>query len=233
MRRFTRGLFFSCPVCGSEEHPVPDGELCPECRKSLSFFSAKFRCSGCGGENNTFLPVCPQCLEEPERPWKEAYSIFAYRGMGRTLIRQFKFRHCSEIALPLGILGAKLLKDNDVDCNLIVPVPLNFWREIFRTYNQAELFAGVISQKSGIPYANLLRSHFSLTHQRNRDRSDRHKAIRKQFSIRRRVPEKSRILLVDDIFTTGATLHAATELLLEAGAESVSVLTAARRNLLF
>ena len=233
MRRFTRGLFFSCPVCGSEEHPVPDGELCPECRKSLSFFSAKIRCSGCGGENDTFLPLCPQCLDEPPRPWHEAYSIFAYRGAGRSLIRQYKFRHCSEIALPLGILGAELLKNYEIDCDLIVPVPLNFLREMVRGYNQAELFARVISRKSGIPFANLLNSRFSFTNQRNRDRKERHKAIKKQFSLRHRVPSGSRILLVDDIFTTGATLHAAAELLLEAGAGSVTVLTAARRERLF
>ena len=217
-----------CCICGSEATALPDGEFCPQCRKKLVFFSPDYRCNGCGGENRTIFPVCPQCLNEPPRPWQTARTIFAYQNFGKTVIHKFKFRRHSEIALPLGLLAAEVLKSAPVDCDFIVPIPLNFWKDLIRGFNQAELFAKVISRQTGIPFAGFLRSKLSFTSQRSRSREARHQAVKDKFQVRRPVPQGAKLLLVDDIFTTGSTLTAATELLLKSGAASVSVLTAAR-----
>ena len=228
MNKIFAPLFYACGLCGSEEFPVSGGGVCPECLEKLEFFSADRRCSGCGGENNTIFPVCPQCLHEPKRLWKKAWSLFAYRNYGRVVISKFKFRRHSEIALPLGMMAAKMLRESGCDCNLAVPVPMNFFRRTLRGYNQAELFARCTAGELQLPLKNILHSRLTFSVQSSRNRQERHRAIAKQFSLRGKIAPGSRILLIDDIFTTGATLNAAAEILLAGGAESVAVLTAAR-----
>lgn len=228
MNKILAPLFYSCGLCGSEKFPVSAGEVCPECLKKLEFFSPAFHCSGCGAENNTIFPVCPQCLHEPKRLWKDAWTLFAYRDYGREVIGRFKFRRHSEIALPLGAMAAKMLRESGCDCNLAVPIPMNFFRRTLRGYNQAALFARCTADELQMPYADILHSRLNFAVQSSRNRQERHRAISHQFSLRRKIAPGSRILLIDDIFTTGATLSAASQLLLDGGAESVCVLSAAR-----
>ena len=232
MRKFLELSFSGCPICGSEDYGIKDGRFCPECLAQLNFFPDKSRCPVCGGLNDTLLAVCPQCAGAPAPPWENAVSIFEYAGLGRKILIRYKFHKASEFALSLGIYGAKALADSGIDCDLIVPVPMHIIRKMIRGYNQAEFFAEIVSQKSGIPVMNLLKSRFSLTTQHSRTRAERYKKVKKHFLLRRPVPAGSRILLVDDVFTTGSTLRAAAEVLLANGAASVSVLTIARRNLI-
>lgn len=133
------------------------------------------------------------------------------------------------MARPLGILAAEVLEDAGISADMIVPVPLSILRYCTRSYNQAALLAQIISSQTGIPFCNLLHRKISFRHQASLDRKARHKGLQNIFSVRRRagITGKS-ILLVDDVFTTGATLAAAAGKLLAAGAASISVLTIAR-----
>ncbi|MBE6376487.1 MAG: ComF family protein [Lentisphaerae bacterium] len=218
-----------CPGCDSEKYPSVDGSLCPECRSKLKFFDPAIRCPGCGGENRSSADLCPQCMKEPPRPWQQALSVFAYQTAGKELIRRFKFANSPELARPLGILAAEVLEDAGISADMIVPVPLSILRYCTRSYNQAALLAQIISSQTGIPFCNALHRKISFRHQASLDRKARHKGLQNIFSVRRRagITGKS-ILLVDDVFTTGATLAAAAGKLLAAGAASISVLTIAR-----
>lgn len=226
---FTR-LPMLCPGCREEQMLFPAGNFCPDCLKRLHFFDNRFHCPGCGGENNSAMTLCPQCLTEKPRLWKQAVAVFAYRSYGKELIRRFKFYNQPELARPLGILAAgEMAKHIYPLPDVIVPIPLNFLRLLRRSYNQTALLAQVVANISGIPAADCLRRKISLRKQSTLNRAQRHKGLKNAFSVIS--PDKiagKRVLLLDDILTTGMTLHSAAAKLLAAGASEVSILVIAR-----
>lgn len=229
MSWFMHFLHPGCPGCHSEDVPALKGALCPECRSKLRFLDPALRCPGCGGENHSSADLCPQCLEEPPRPWQQAFSVFAYQTTGKELIRRFKFANTPELARPLGILAAEVLDNAGISADMIVPVPLNILRYCLRSYNQAELLAEIISSISRIPVANVLHRKISFRHQSALNRKDRKKGLQNAFSLKKpSLVTGKKIILVDDVFTTGATLNAAAGKLLEAGCSGITVLTIAR-----
>lgn len=216
-----------CPGCGSDKYPALAGGFCPECKEKLIFFDPQLRCPGCGGENFSALEFCQQCLDEPPRPWNKALAVFAYRTSGKELIRRFKFNGTPELARPLGMMAAELLANSDIHPEYLVPIPLTLPRSIIRTYNQSKLVAEMISSISGIPVLSALSRKFTLRHQAMLDRKARHKGLLKEFRTRKDVRNR-KLLLIDDVLTTGATLSAAATALLDAGAAGVDILVLAR-----
>ncbi|MCI5779518.1 MAG: ComF family protein [Lentisphaeria bacterium] len=224
-----RHLPFPCPGCGSDEAPPGGRSFCPECRKKLRLFPEKMAvCPGCGGPLNSALAVCSQCLIEPERSWRSAAAAFPYSGFGRQLVRRFKFADCPELAGPLGVLMADAARFRRLTADVLVPVPLNWRRLWFRGYNQAALLAKIAGGELGLPVVSALRRVGRRPKQATLGRRERH-FLRGLFRCPR--PELirgRRVMLVDDVFTTGATLGAVGKVLLEAGALEVTVLVAAR-----
>ncbi|MBE6364568.1 MAG: hypothetical protein E7053_02305 [Lentisphaerae bacterium] len=222
-----RLLFNNCFNCYA---PNPQHTpFCPSCMEKLYFFDARYRCNGCGGENHGLLEFCDRCLAEEKRPWQQALALFAYRGLGRELIHRFKFRNHPELARPLGRMAADLMSSAGMTADLLVPVPLNPLRYLFRSYNQAALLAGVISGRTGIPVAGLLRRKFSLRKQSTLGRKARHRGLQNAFyTVKNPDITGKHIILIDDVLTTGATLTAAAEKLLDAGAGKVSVVVIGR-----
>ena len=224
-----RRLPFPCPGCGSDEAPPGGRAFCPECRKTLRLFPENMTvCPGCGGPLDSALAVCPQCLIEPERRWRSAAAACPYCGFGRQLVRRFKFADRPELAGPLGVLMADAARLRHLTADVLVPVPLHWRRLWFRGYNQAALLAEIAGGELGLPVVSALRRAGHRPKQAMLGRRERH-VLRGLFGCSR--PESvrgRRVMLVDDVFTTGATLSAAAEALLEAGAREVTVLTAAR-----
>ncbi|MBR7121288.1 MAG: YraN family protein [Lentisphaeria bacterium] len=219
-------LFSSCPACSA---PNPASQpFCPACMAQLYFFDPRYRCNGCGGENHGTLDLCSRCLAEEKRPWQHALAVFAYRSCGRELIRKFKFRNQPELARPLGKLAADLLNSAGMTADMIVPIPLNPLRCLQRSYNQSALIAGVVSDKTGIPYANILRRKISLRKQSSLNRKARHQGLKNAFYTGKNPGIKGKhILLIDDVLTTGSTLSAAANTLLKNGAAEISILVIA------
>ena len=223
-------LSILCPGCGAESFPEIPGSFCPVCLQKLQFFDPRFHCSGCGGENDSAMEFCPQCLVEKPRLWQQAAAVFAYRSYGRELIRRFKFYNQPELARPLGILAAEQL-ENFIQPRpeVIVPVPLHLFRYLRRSYNQAMLLAQTVSTLSGIPVADIMHRKISFCKQSALNRSARHRGLQNAFSVKH--PGKiagKRVLLLDDILTTGMTLHTVAASLYAAGAAEVSILVIAR-----
>ena len=229
-RRVSKDLnFLACPACN-----IGDGgglnDLCDECRSKLLFFSDKC-CKNCGGELDGVLHCCSKCVREGERPYKEAVSVFAYQTFGKELILNYKSGHVLAYARIFGKMLAVRIKENypHWDFDIAVPIPLYWTRTLSRSFNQSELIVEFMAQelKCNVCSSALKRIKSTRSQKYLADK-ERRKNLRGAFKGSRKLTEGRKILLVDDIFTTGATMSAAAEELMNCGAECVFAATVGR-----
>ncbi len=217
-----------CPLC-RETAAGADGGPCVGCGAGLAEIPAPC-CPGCGGANNGVLERCADCLEAEPRPWALAVSVFPFNGPVRACIHQLKYRSGPELAPWL----AARMTTRWRHCggglpDAVVPVPLHWFKEWLRGYNQAELLATRVAAGLALPLLHPIRRRRWTRQQAKLHFKDRLNNLADGFAVRPRArPDGLHLLLVDDVMTTGATLAAATTALLRAGARRVSVLTAAR-----
>lgn len=156
------------------------------------------------------------------------YSFGVYDGALRRLIQLFKYDGIRPLAKPMGIwLAQAFPRDQRFDA--IVPVPLHWRRNLRRGFNQSALLADEVSRRTGVPVRRLVRRAKYTEQQAVLTRSQRRLNVSAAF----RVPDKAlvtglRVLVIDDVFTTGATLNSCAGALKRAGAAHVSALTLAR-----
>ena len=218
-----------CPACGVRLS-AELGEPCAECLAGWRPH-AEPRCPGCGGHLDNALKFCGECLRmEEARPWDLAVSAAPFAGGIRDQIHRFKYQGATALARPFGRrMREAWERFGGAPPDAVVPVPLHWWRELRRGYNQAELLAREIAAPWGVPVENLLRRRRWTRQQARLPFHARQKNL--QGVCAPRGPEAAagrHLLLVDDVMTTGATLAAATETLRRAGAQQISVLTIAR-----
>ena len=200
------------------------------CEEQLPYLPEE-RCPGCGGPNAGYLPFCRDCIETVGgRPWKLAVSAFPFTGMARRLIHLYKFRSCLAVAPFLAghMLDAWNAYGGACRPDAIAYIPLHCIRHFTRGYNQAEILAEMLSEKLGIPKCKALRRTRMTSRQSSLDLKRRAINMRGAFSANGNFVAGKRILLVDDVFTTGTTFSVATKALLDAGAAEVYVLSAAK-----
>lgn len=221
--------FILPPTCGlCREVVAQPGALCPSCWRSVSFIAAPW-CGCCGVPFGTAIEegtLCAPCLSAPP-PYGKARAAMAYDETSRKLVSRFKYSDQTNLLptlVPWLVRAAQELLPVDV----IVPVPLHRWRLLRRKYNQAALLALAVGDELGLPV-----DLFTLQRRRHTKpqvgmkREARLKNVRDAFVVTGNVTGKT-VLLVDDVLTTGATLEACSEALLNAGAAEVRVLTLAR-----
>ncbi|HEX5280824.1 MAG TPA: ComF family protein [Micropepsaceae bacterium] len=237
VRRIGRALLdtFFPPLCMSCRKRVAEPHaLCPSCWSAIAFIAGAV-CSKCGTPFETDPggeTLCGPCHANPHS-FDRARSLFKYDDASRGLILGLKhgdrLDHVPGLTRWLGRTGAELLNNAD----LIVPVPLHRMRLWKRRYNQAALLAEQLSRWSGKPHVPLLIQRTRPTPSQGEMTSA--KARRRNVLGAFKVPPRFRtgvqgkkVLLVDDVFTTGATLDACARALKRAGAARVEVLTLAR-----
>jgi ComF family protein len=174
--------------------------------------------------------VCPRCRRRPSA-LTESRAIGAYDGSLRAIVHAFKYGGCRSLARGLGARlresAAGLLGNADI----VVPVPLHRSRRRGRGFNQARELA----RHLGLPLVDALRRTRATWSQTDLPAAARHANVRDAFALaRRQLPwlalnvEGLRIVIVDDVSTTGATIEACARVLRAAGAADVSAVTAAR-----
>jgi ComF family protein len=209
------------------------GTLCPACWPQLRFIDGP-RCAVCGVPFEVDLgegAICGECAcSRP--PYGRARAVLVYDDGSKPLILKFKHGDRGEAAMPYGRwmarAGAEILADADV----LVPVPFHWTRLFARRYNQAALLAYAIGRLSGIAVApDLLVRRKRTPKLGTLGPSARRHAVQGAIAIHRRQRHRvqgQRVVVVDDVHTTGATLAACVRVLLAAGAGDVDVLTLAR-----
>lgn len=219
------------PSCGQCHQIVAQkGALCPNCWHELTFLAPPW-CACCGRPFENSIEgadtLCPHCLENPPL-WSKARAALSYNAAASKLVSRFKYgdqTHLLPTFLPWLLRAAKDVLDG---VDLIVPIPLHRWRLLRRKYNQAALLALALARETNTPPALLALTRLrATTPQAQLHRKDRLKNLRGAFKADASVQGK-KILLVDDVMTTGTTLEEATTALLKAGASEVRVLTLAR-----
>ena len=217
-----------CPVC-LVRLQASGLDVCTDCAELLPELPSP-RCPLCGGPIDGALAACSECLRADERPWAHAVSVFPFRGPARELIHRFKYQGHTYLAPVLGArMAANWRQYGDCVPDALVPVPLHWTRQIRRGFNQAELLAQHMCHGLQIPVKCLLSRRRRTAQQAMLDFSERQANMRDVFAVRRSIdPAGLRVLLVDDVMTTGATLAAVTHVLLATNVAAVSVITAAR-----
>ena len=157
-----------------------------------------------------------------------AYSYGAYEDELRKLIHLFKYQKIKTLAKPLGeFLVRSLPLDQKFD--LVSPLPLHWLRQLNRGFNQAELIAAPLAKRLNVPLVNALKRVKSTPNQAGLTHAKRRANVAGAFRVNPRADVRDkRVLLVDDVLTTGATAGAGAAVLKRAGAKHVTVLTLAR-----
>jgi ComF family protein len=206
--------------------------VCAECLASAAPLDADYFCAVCNTPFANDFPldehgVCAAC-RSGLRGFDHAASFGMYEGSLRGLIHLFKYSGMKPLARPLaGYLERTLSVDERFDA--IVPVPL-YWRKRWdRGFNQADLLARHVAKRRGIPVWNALRRKRPTDTQAGLTSAGRRRNVQGAFAVNKNAPlAGKKILLIDDVMTTGATASACASALKRGGARSVSLLTLAR-----
>lgn len=206
--------------------------VCAECLKSPAQLEAEFFCTCCNTPFANAFPldeqgVCSAC-RSGLRGFDKAASFGFYEGPLRKLIHLYKYAGMKPLAKPLsGFLQKALAVDDAYDA--VVPVPLHWRKKWRRGFNQAELLASQIAKRRHLPLLNALRRKRPTEIQAGLALAGRRRNVSGAFTA---LPNADlagkRILLIDDVMTTGATASACAAALKRGGAKSVSLLTLAR-----
>ncbi|MEM7567894.1 MAG: ComF family protein, partial [Pseudomonadota bacterium] len=152
-------------------------------------------------------------------------------GIARRVVHALKYQDRQDLVPMMGLwmarAGAPLIADADV----LVPVPLHWLRLMRRGFNQSDVLAGAVARRSGLPVAQGLKRTRRTRQQVRLSGAARRRNVAGAFAVRdsaRPAIAGRRVVLIDDVITTGATVHACTRALLRAGATSVDVLAFSR-----
>ena len=228
-------LFFPriCVSCSRPLDPLNRDYLCFDCR-GMIFWIAEPVCGVCGvpleGKAGP-SPLCSVCRQQ--RPlYRAARSIFRFEAGGRDLILRYKYGKGTFLAPVISRLlferGGRWYDWKDYD--LIIPVPLHHRKVRERGFDQSRLLAGGLGRLAGIrSLKRILRRRRYTPSQTRLSARERKRNIAGAFEVTdRKDLLGGSILLLDDVFTTGATVDECAQTLYRAGAARVDVLTAAR-----
>ena len=224
-----------CVVCEESVESRQLGVVCASCwQQTRTLTSADTLCWKCGahslGASTPDQKELIRCRRCDEHAYTAARACGAYEGALRAVVLALK----REPQLPPRL--AELLIETQAlhplnEATRVIPVPLHPQREKSRGFNQATAIASVITAAASLPLdvASLIRTSHAEVHRAGLDARGRRDTVANAFEVRYpKLIDGEKILLVDDVFTTGATVSACSAALRDAGAREVFVLTIAR-----
>jgi len=216
-----------CPVCGA----LTEDALCAKCGESLAPRTGGY-CSGCGeimGDDETPVSLCGECRTAPP-PWDRLHFHSIYAGTLRDLILGYKFNNgLGRASLLAEMACAAHERNGGRTPDVIIPVPLHRKRLLWRGYNQSTELCRALGRKLNrpVPSDALVRIRHTKP-QTTLGMVERRENIRAAFKADPALVKGKTVLLVDDVYTTGATLRECARTLRRAGADGLEVLVLAR-----
>jgi ComF family protein len=221
------------PLCPSCREPLNDGAgLCAPCWSKLSFIEPPY----CARLGIPFVYdpgpglLSMEAISNPPA-YDRARAAVRYDDIARTLVQGFKYSDRLELAPMMGRWMARAGRELLADADALVPVPLHWRRQWTRRFNQSAALAGAISAICNVPVAHGLKRVRATPQQVGRSKTERADNVQGAF----RVPAEHkadiagrRVVLIDDVLTSGATVDACSRALLRAGAAHIDVLVFAR-----
>lgn len=224
-----------CQACGHLAGEL----LCRRCRADLPAFTRP-RCQRCGEFLDPLargLVVCADCRQRKREPLLTVRSAGSYASTLGELVRRFKYARKQRAGELLGELLCAWLREDAEAVGILtmpppvalVPVPLHWTRRWSRGFNQSEILALALADDLGLPVQPVLRRVRMTRKQVGLSPDDRRRNVRGAFAVRGELLQPgARYLVVDDVYTTGATLRECAQTLRRAGAGEVVGLTAVR-----
>lgn len=215
-----------CPVCG-EKIPHKEGKIHFKCRDELPYINGA-RCRKCSKEiYDRRAEYCYDC-QKRRHLYREGVSLFAHKGKIKNAIYAVKYDNKREY---LDFFADELIKEEQErierwNANMLVPVPLYRRKEIKRGFNQAAEFAKCIGRRMNIRVeSGAIERVRQTTPQKELSDVQRRKNLEKAFKVNKNIVKSKKIIIVDDIYTTGSTIDACAEVLLRGGADTVYFIT--------
>ncbi len=211
--------FSFCGPCWAEA-PFIEGACCNACGTPLL-----------GLDADSIDILCDDCMKF-RRPWSKGRAVFVYSGSARRLVLSLKHGDRTDLPRVVGPWMAKVAAEFAHENTLILPVPLHRSRLLKRRYNQAALLGGQLAKDLGVDFLadGLLRTRKTKSLE-GQTRNQRFETLNNAICVHSKKARHmvgKKILLVDDVMTSGATFAAATDACFSAGAHDVSVLALAR-----
>lgn len=220
----------ACSLCGADLDVGSLQLFCPDCLAGIRPLTSPCcpRCSLPYLTDAGTDHLCEACLRESP-PFSGVMAAGVYERTLRLAVHHFKYRGTIGLDRPLGLLLALALEQKGTELpDLVIPVPLHRSRLRERTFNQSLLLARVVGRQLGVPVAaRLLVRSRPTPPQQGLKAEIRHRNLKGAFALRKSLSGE-RVLLVDDVLTTGATARECSKVLLEGGAEEVRVAVLAR-----
>lgn len=212
-----------CPVCGGVA--MPKGRLiCPACLKQLSFVSSP-ACMKCGKEiGSREQEYCADCIRR-KKSFTRGFALLNYDSRAAVSMAAVKYHNKREYLDFYARAAALRFKKQfrQAGIQVIVPVPVHASRLKTRGFNQAAVLAEKLSAELGIPWEELLIRVKKTDPQKSLGSAERLKNLRGAFEAEQEAGKWERVLLVDDIYTTGSTAEICSRALLKTGVKQVFV----------
>ncbi len=225
----------ACSLCGASVEDRCLGIACAPCwRETRTFTPTDIICWKCGALSlATIAPEKPdqvRCRRCDRDPFTAARACGAYEGALRASVLALKREpYISQRLVSLLVETQERAPLDQV--TRVIPVPLHPDREKARGFNQAAIIGSALARAVRLPFdeVSLIRTLHSERHRAGMDARGRRETVAEAFSVRYpRLIQNERVLVVDDVFTTGATVSACAAALITSGAKKVFVLTIAR-----
>lgn len=219
-----KGVLFPrrCPICDSVLE-LNGKKICGDCREKLVYIFEP-KCKKCGKQLQKLeQEYCYDCKNR-KHYFKSGIAGFSHIGEIKKSIYKIKYKGKREY---IDFYTEEIVKNfgkevMDWECDGIIPVPLHKKRKLKRGYNQAEIIGKRISKMTGIKqYNDILVRVKNTKPQKELNDEERRKNLENAFKIKKNIVELKKVILVDDIYTTGSTIDACAKVLLQNGVEEV------------
>ena len=221
-----KDLFFpsgiKCIFCDDEIEKENRYCVCGNCSPA---FNVQY-CLNCGKAIANQAVYCDDCMNGKRYAFTQARAPFVYYGKVRGVVKRLKYGGGKFLAPYMAEYMADSFFTAGWKVDVVTFVPMNVKRKKVRGYNQAEIIAKCLSEKTGVSLvSDALFRVKKTTAQKKLDRQERMGNLRDAFALSERWKPVANVLLIDDIYTTGATVEQAAKILKKAGAQNVYFLT--------